>query len=84
MSTNYTVYIHPFTERHFIKRFKRKYKKGWDITLVALQEEFKMFDLLFERNIAETIVEKMASKYAKQNFVLQEQSSQKAGRAIDV
>ncbi len=57
MSTNYTVSLEPFAERHYIKNFKKKYRNAWDITWRAVLKEFQNFDVLFERNIAETIVD---------------------------
>ena len=79
MSIKYTVYIHPFTERHYIKRFRKKYKRGWDITLVALQKKFEFFDLLFEENTAETIIEKRGIKICKTKFRIAGTNQSKGG-----
>ena len=79
MSINYAVYIHPFTERHYIKRFSKKYKKGWDATFVALQKMFESFDLLFERGIAETITEKDGVKICKTKFRIAGTKESKSG-----
>jgi len=51
----YEVIFEPFTERHFIKRFAKKYKGAWDKTLKGLNLEFTFVDLLFEKTIAEII-----------------------------
>lgn len=68
MSTNYTVVFTDFTERHFIKSFKRKYKNAWDSTLVALRFEFGNFDLLFQKSIAEKIFDNSAVSICKTEF----------------
>lgn len=68
MSTNYTVFVEPFAERHYIKKFKKKYKNVWDITWSAIQKEFQNFDVLFERNIAETIVDSKPILICKTEF----------------
>ena len=60
MSTNYEVTIESFAERHFIKTFAKKYKKGWDFTLSALIREFQSFDVILEKTIAEEITDKNA------------------------
>lgn len=79
MPTRYTVYMHPFTERHYIKSFRKKYKREWDITLVALQKEFEFFDLLFEGNTAETIIEKKGIKICKTKFRIAGTNQSKSG-----
>ncbi|MEI6490669.1 MAG: hypothetical protein WCO16_02810 [bacterium] len=56
-SINYEVIFEKFTERHFIKSFAKKYKGSWDITLQVIKKEFEQVDLLFLKNVAETIVE---------------------------
>jgi hypothetical protein len=59
-TTEYAVVFEPFTERHFIKTFARKYKGAWDITLSFLAEEFRFVDVLFNKSIAEHITDKHA------------------------
>jgi len=51
----YEVVLRPFTERHFIKRFAKKYQGAWDRTLKGLVVEFTFVELLFDKQIAETI-----------------------------
>lgn len=68
MSTEYQVIIEKFAERHFIKRFNKKYKKAWELTLETLVRQFQSFDVLFERNIAETITDLSAIKICKTEF----------------
>ena len=68
MSTKYAVAIEKFAEHHFIKSFGKKYGRAWDITLETLIREFQSFDVLFERNIAETIVDSADIKICKAEF----------------
>ncbi len=67
-SISYTVLFEPFTERHFIKSFAKKYKGAWDLTLQTIKEEFKQIDFLFLKNIAETIVDGKDIKICKTEF----------------
>lgn len=67
-STKYKVIFEPFTERHFIKSFAKKYKGAWDFTLKFLEKEFEQIDLLFLKNIAETIVDAKEIKIYKTEF----------------
>jgi len=60
MSTSYTVTIESFADRHFVKAFAKKYKRAWDLTLLALIREFKSFDVILEKTIAEEITDKEA------------------------
>ena len=70
MSINYVVIVEPFSERYFIKSFKKKYKGAWDITWRAQERLFRSFDVLFERNIAETIVDFPDIKICKTEFTV--------------
>lgn len=56
----YAVVFEPFTERHFIKTFSKKYKGAWNTTVSFLTEEFKFIDVLFLKSIAEYITDKNA------------------------
>lgn len=51
----YEVIFRPFTERHFIRTFAKKYKGAWGKTLKSLVVEFTFADVLFDKSIAETI-----------------------------
>src|SRR5680860_436204 len=51
----YEVIFGPFTERHFVRTFAKKYKGAWDKTLKSLVVEFTFANVLFEKSIAETI-----------------------------
>ena len=68
MSISYTVVFTDFTERHFIKSFKKKYKNAWDSTLKALRLEFGNFDLLFQKSIAEKIIDVPTVSICKTEF----------------
>ena len=57
-SIKYEVVFEPFTERHFIRTFAKKYKGAWDFTLRTITEEFEKIDILFLRSIAEYITNK--------------------------
>lgn len=67
-SDAYEVLFEPFTERHFIKTFARKYKGAWDITFAALIQEFKFFDVLFLKKTAETIIDSTEIQICKTEF----------------
>lgn len=54
------VIFESFAERHFIRTFAKKYKGAWDTTLSFILEEFKFFDVLFNKSIAEYITDKNA------------------------
>ena len=68
MSTNYSVIVEPFAERHFIKGFAKKYKSAWDITWRAVTEEIKRVESLFETSVAETISDKDGIRIVKMEF----------------
>lgn len=65
---NYEVIFEPFTQRHFIKSFAKKYKGAWNNTLKGLVVEFSFFDLLFLKSTAETIVDSKEIKICKTEF----------------
>lgn len=60
MSIDYSVTIEPFAERHYVRTFAKKYKKGWVFTFSALVREFKKFDVILEKTIAEEITDRSA------------------------
>lgn len=67
-STKYEVIFEPFTDRHFIKSFLKKYKGAWDFTFKFLYQEFEQIDLLFLKNTAETIIDSKEIKICKTEF----------------
>lgn len=69
MSTNYAVVLEKYAERHFISSFKKKYKGAWDVTWIAMHEEFKRIDTLIgSTSIAETIAEVGNIRICKTEF----------------
>ncbi len=70
MSTKYTVTFAAFAERHFVKKFQKKYKRAWDITREALVRQYQSIDVLFDRSIAEVIVHAESVKICKTEFTV--------------
>ena len=68
MSTNYQVQIQSFAERHYIKKFQKKYKSAWDLTRTALVREFQSFDVLFQRSIASVVIDRDGVQICKTEF----------------
>ncbi|KKW23233.1 MAG: hypothetical protein UY70_C0027G0012 [Candidatus Kaiserbacteria bacterium GW2011_GWB1_52_6] len=69
MSSKYAVVIESFAERHFIKFFAKKYKKNWDLTMAAIEEEMQRIDALIgQTNIAETIISENDVRIVKTEF----------------
>lgn len=64
----YEVIFEAFTQRHFIKTFAKKYKNAWDSTYKALVLEFSLFDFLFQKQIAEVIIDSEKVKICKTEF----------------
>jgi hypothetical protein len=64
----YEVVFEPYTDRHFIRSFAKKYQGAWERTLKGLELEFNYADLLFEKQIAETIVDSTNIKICKTEF----------------
>ena len=56
----YDVIFEPFTERHYVRTFAKKYKQAWERTISGLILEFTFVDLLFKKSIAESITDKNA------------------------
>lgn len=55
---SYTVIFEGYSDRHFVKGFEKKYLGAWGITKEALEAEFRSFEILTERSIAELIHER--------------------------
>lgn len=69
MSTNYAVVVEKFAERHYISKFKKKYKNAWDTTWNAIAEQFKRIKSLIGVNsIVEIIVDADDIKICKTEF----------------
>lgn len=56
----YEVLFEPFTERHYIRTFAKKYKSAWDLTSSLIREELEQIDILFLKSIAEYITDRQA------------------------
>lgn len=41
MSINYSVVLEEYAQRHYVSKFKKKYKGAWDVTWEAIVEEFR-------------------------------------------
>jgi len=48
MSIKHKVEIKQFAEKHYIKKFKKKYKTHWDVTLDAILQMLQKPDELFK------------------------------------
>ncbi len=68
MSINYSVSIQLYAEKHFIKKFRKKYKGSWEITWRAICQGLQRFDSLLKTSIAETITECGDIRIAKTEF----------------
>ena len=70
MSTDieYTVSFTPFSERHYIKSFEKRYKTDWDRTRISITESFRLFDMLFKKGSAKMIVDKEGLVLCKTEF----------------
>jgi len=69
MSINYAVVVEKYAVRHFIANFKKKYKRAWDVTWIAMHEEFKRIDALIAvTKIAKVIVATKDIKIVKTEF----------------
>lgn len=68
MSINYSVVLEEYAKRHYVSKFKKKYKGAWDVTWEAIVEEFKRIDSLFKTSIVETIVDINNIKICKTEF----------------
>lgn len=70
MSSKFGVSISPFAERHYIKKFQKKYKRAWDVTKDALIRELQSIEVLFQKSIAEIIVGGGDVKICKVEFTV--------------
>ncbi len=64
----YGVIFEQFAERHYVKSFEKKYRGAWAKTRKGLEVEFALLDVLFQKSIAETIVQVGELKIAKVEF----------------
>lgn len=69
MSTSHAVVVEEYAERHYISKFKKKYKGAWSATWKAIVEEFKRIDTLIGINsIVEIICDVGDIKICKTEF----------------
>lgn len=69
MFTSYAVVVEEFAERHYISKFKKKYRNAWDVTLSAIVEQFKRIESLIGVNsIVEIITDAGDIKICKTEF----------------
>lgn len=68
MCIRYSVSIEDFAERHYFKKFAKKYKWAWEITYRALQEGLQRFDSLLTTSVTEIIAASGDIAIAKTEF----------------
>lgn len=68
MSSNNSVQIEQFAESHFVKKFEKKYKQYWEVTLQAITAELERIDTLLLTDKAETICDVDGIKIIKTKF----------------
>ncbi len=68
MSDNNSVQIEKFAESHFVKKFEKKYKQYWGVTLQAITAELERIDALLLTDKAETICDVDGIKIIKTKF----------------
>jgi hypothetical protein len=64
----YTVEIEDFAERHFIKKFRKKYKQNWERTEEAIVAMHERVDNLLARKRANIISEVAGVRIIKSEF----------------
>ncbi len=68
MSSNNSVQIEKFAEKHFVKTFEKKYKHHWEVTLEAIIAGLERIDTLLETDKATTICDVDTIKIIKTEF----------------
>lgn len=68
MNGLYTVEITEFAERHFVKKFRKKYKLNWERTEDAIRAMYERVDNLIEKKRANTICEVNGVRIIKSEF----------------
>ena len=49
-SIRYRVEFVPYAQRHYLKRYAKKYGKAWDVTRIALEKQFERIESLVLNN----------------------------------
>ena len=75
----YTVSIEPFAERHYIKKFRKKYKKGWNQAEIAIQMRLEKFDTFLKEKGSAVVNEKQGVKICKTKFRIAGTKQSKSG-----
>ena len=68
MNGLYTVEIEDFAERHFIKKFRKKYKQSWERTEEAIYAMYERVDNLLEKKRANVICDVDGVRIIKSEF----------------
>ncbi len=84
MDINYSVQIEVFARRHFIKRFEKKYKEYWNVSLIAITAEFERIDNLLLTDKADIIIDTNNVKIIKTQFRIAgtKESAKKSGNRV--
>lgn len=69
MSTDeYTVSQDPFAEKHYLKKFKKKYKSRWDVVWTAVILQIKRYEENNVSSVFTTIADAGAVRMCKMEF----------------
>jgi len=68
--SNYKVLFEDYTERHYIKPFKKKYKSSWDVTRQDIIDVCKRIDQVVQIKRADIIATKEQHKLVKLDFAI--------------
>lgn len=66
----YSVEIEDFADKHFIKKFRKKYKQNWERTEDAIRAMYARVDNLLEKKRANTICDVDGIKIIKSEFTI--------------
>jgi len=64
----YSVSFNPFSDKHFCKKFAKKYKTHWIVTQKALKIELSRPDVILSRSMGDIIAEKGNIQICKIEF----------------
>ena len=78
---NYDVTFEDFTERHYIKKFKKQYKDKWRLTELAITAVCQRIDNMLRYNRADLISEVEEYQLVKLDFAIEgtQMSPKKSG-----
>lgn len=68
---NYSVIFEVFSERHYIKKFAKKYKGAWQKTQADIEEVCKRVDAVLEYKRADLISSASQYKLVKLDFAVE-------------